>query len=61
MKQVGSFSYREAVSKTKMKLVDNCTDDVEDLFKRIFDPDPDTRITFEEIRHHPIFKKNFPD
>lgn len=27
----------------------------------MFHPNPDKRITFSEIREHPVFAKNFPD
>lgn len=30
--------------------MNNCTEEVTDLFKRMFDPNPDKRITFSEIR-----------
>lgn len=33
---------------------------MEDLFKRIFNPNADDRITFAKIREHPIFAKYFP-
>lgn len=33
---------------------------MDDLFKRMFDLDPDNRITFSDIRRHPIFAKHFP-
>ena len=26
----------------------------------MFDLDPDNRITFSDIRYHPLFKKHFP-
>ena len=33
---------------------------MDDLFKQIFNNDPDNRITFSDIRKHPIFAKHFP-
>jgi serine/threonine protein kinase len=38
----------------------NCTADVEDLFKKMFDLDPENRINFSDIRKHPVFAKHFP-
>lgn len=40
--------------------MDNCTEEVNDLFKKIFNPDGTKRITFVEIREHPLFKEYFP-
>lgn len=55
-----NFSFSEAVKKTKKKKVENCTPDLEDLFSKIFELDTDNRITFAEIRKHPVFVKHFP-
>ena len=33
---------------------------MEDLFKRIFTPEAEERITFSEMRKHAIFEKYFP-
>lgn len=41
-------------------MLDNCTPELEDLFKRIFDLDPKRRITFAQIREHPVFAAHFP-
>ena len=41
--------------------MDNCTEEVIDLFKKMFDPNPDKRITFSQIRQHSVFSKHFPD
>ena len=30
------FSYRESVKKSKKKIMENCTSEIEDLFKKIF-------------------------
>ena len=38
----------------------NCTADVEDLFKKIFNPNGEDRITFYKIKEHPLFAKYFP-
>ena len=38
----------------------NCTNEVEDLFSKMFEVDPDKRITFSEIREHSLFSKHFP-
>ena len=38
----------------------NCTDEVQDLFKKMFDPNGQDRITFAKIRQHPLFVKHFP-
>jgi serine/threonine protein kinase len=48
------------VAQTKKQMTVNCTPEVEDLFKKIFDLDPDNRITFSDIRRHPVFAKHFP-
>lgn len=55
-----NFSYKKAVMKTHKMLKENCTPEMEDLFERIFAVDPDKRISFYEIRTHPIFSKHFP-
>lgn len=44
------FSYKKAVEGSKKKLMQNCTADVEDLFRKIFNPDGEERITFLKIR-----------
>ena len=44
-----------------MKLLDACTPQLEDLFSKIFNINPDKRITFSEIRKHPVFIKRFHD
>lgn len=33
----------------------NLAGSVEDLFKKIFHPDPEKRITFNEIKRHVLF------
>jgi serine/threonine protein kinase len=48
------------VANTRKKVLSNCTDEVEDLFRKIFRLDQEKRITFSEIRQHPVFIKNFP-
>lgn len=40
--------------------MENCTEETEDLFSRIFEIDQDKRITFADIRRHPIFAPYFP-
>lgn len=45
---------------SKKKIIQNCTNEVEDLFKKIFNPNSDDRITFAKIREHPLFAKYFP-
>lgn len=59
-KQAEKFSYRKAVANTKRKNLENCTDEVEDLFRKIFRIDQEKRITFSEIRQHPVFAAYFP-
>jgi serine/threonine protein kinase len=54
------FSYSKSISQTKKLLTVNCTNDIEDLFKKMFELDPDDRITFSDIRRHPVFAKHFP-
>jgi len=54
------FVYSNAVQATRKKKTENCTPEVEDLFKRMFDTDPERRITFSDIRKHPVFAKHFP-
>lgn len=34
---------------------------MKDLFRKMFHPDPNKRITFAEIREHSVFKKHFPE
>jgi serine/threonine protein kinase len=36
-------------------------DEVKDLLKRLLIKDPETRITLEEIKHHPFILRNLPD
>ena len=36
--------------------MENCTDEVNDLFKKMFNPDGAKRISFVEIREHPLFR-----
>ena len=45
-KQAQKFSYEKIVLKSKKKLKVNCTPDVEDFFKRIFQLDIDDRLNF---------------
>ena len=45
-KQAENFSYRKAVANTKKKNLENCTEEVEDLFRKIFRIDQEKRITF---------------
>ena len=59
-KLAADFSYKKAVMKTKKKILENCTDEVEDLFKKMFSIYTNKRITFAEIRQHEVFKKHFP-
>jgi serine/threonine protein kinase len=61
-KLADNFSYSKLVQQTKKHTTTNinCTADVEDLFKKMFDLDPDNRINFSDIRKHPIFAKHFP-
>ena len=54
-----NFVYSNAVMATRKKRTENCTPEVEDLFKRMFEIDPEKRITFSEIRKHPVFAKHF--
>ncbi len=41
-------------------MTQNCTPEIEDLFKKMFELEPDDRITFSDIRLHPVFAKLFP-
>jgi hypothetical protein len=41
-----TFSYASSIAQTKKKIFANCTSEVEDLFKRIFEPNAKKRITF---------------
>lgn len=59
-KMAAKFVYSNAVKVTKKKRVENCTPEMDDLFSRIFNSDGDNRITFAEIRSHPVFLKHFP-
>jgi hypothetical protein len=54
------FSYKKVVDHSKKRIVANCTPEVEDLFKKIFNSNPENRITFSQIREHPLFVKYFP-
>ena len=54
------FVYSKAVEGTKKKRMENCIPELDDLFSRIFDTDIDNRITFSDIRRHPVFAKHFP-
>jgi hypothetical protein len=54
------FSYKKLVDLSKKRIMANCTPEVEDLFKKIFNPNPDDRITFSQIREHLLFAKYFP-
>ena len=60
LKQSDGFSYKAAVEKSKKKLVQNCTPELEDLFARIFTKEPEDRINWVQIREHALFKKHFP-
>jgi serine/threonine protein kinase len=60
VKAATNFSYKKAVQKTLKQKLENCTPEVEDLFKRIFEVDNRKRITFSDIRKHPIFAHHFP-
>jgi serine/threonine protein kinase len=59
-KIANNFSYASFAKTTKKQILANCSPDIEDLFKKMFDLDPDNRITFSDIRRHPVFKKHFP-
>lgn len=48
------------MKQSKKALTQNCNPDIEDLFKKMFELDPDRRITFSDIRKHPVFIKHFP-
>jgi hypothetical protein len=37
------------------KLTVNCTPELEDLFKKMFDLNAEKRINFADIRAHPVF------
>ena len=39
----------------------NCNAEMEDLFRQLFETEPQKRISFVGIRKHPIFMKHFPD
>lgn len=41
-------------------MVQNCTEDIEELFKKMFQVETQDRITFSDIRRHPLFAKHFP-
>ena len=61
MRQAKNFSYTKSVEKSKKKIMDNCTPQVEDLFAKIFTIDAEERINFADIRSHPVFSKYFPE
>lgn len=54
------FVYSHAVQNTQKKRKENCTPEIDDLFRRMFDTDPERRITFSDIRRHPVFARHFP-
>ena len=54
------FVYSEMVKKSKKQKTENCSPEMDDLFRQMFDTDIDNRITFSDIRRHPIFAKHFP-
>ena len=54
------FLFSEAVKRTQKKKIENCTPDMDDLFEKIFNPDPKNRLSFSDIRKHPVFSKYFP-
>ena len=54
-----NFDFEISVKRTKKKKMENCTPEMKDLFKRIFNLDVNKRITFTEIRQHPVFAKHF--
>lgn len=45
-KQAQQFSYKKAVKATSRKIEQNCTEHMEDLFKKIFTIDYEKRINF---------------
>jgi serine/threonine protein kinase len=47
------------VRTSKKQKVENCSPVMDDLFRRLFEVDPEKRITFAELKRHPIFAKNF--
>lgn len=55
------FSYRKAVMSSRKKIEINCTGEMEDLFRKMFAVNIDKRITFAEIRQHPVFRDCFPN
>jgi serine/threonine protein kinase len=59
-KMASKFVFSAAVKATKKQKLENCTPEMDDLFRRMFDIDPDNRITFSDIRRHPVFAKHFP-
>ena len=61
MKQAANFSYREKVQATKKAKMENCTPEVEDLFRQMFELDSSKRINFSDIRRHPVFAHYFPN
>ena len=46
IEQARNFSYKKFVENTKLKNMDNCTRDMENLFEKIFEVDPAKRIKF---------------
>lgn len=54
------FVFSTAVKSSKKQKLVNCTPELDDIFSKMFDVNPDTRITFSDIRRHPIFAKFFP-
>ena len=59
-KMAAKFVFSNAVKATKKRRTENCSPEMDDLFSRIFNSDGDDRITFAEIRTHPVFVKHFP-
>ena len=45
-KMAESFDYTEYVKNSKQKIMENCNEQVADLFKKMFCANPDKRITF---------------
>ena len=60
-KMAENFSYAAAVKKTKKNIKENCTAEVEDLFKHMFCLDALHRINFADIRKHKLFRAYFPE
>lgn len=53
------FSYVENVKKSARKLIGNCNEHTESLFLRIFEFDPNKRISFHELKSHPLLEMHF--